>query len=121
MQGAVFDQRKQSFFQLLFFISKMRVSGRRPVSFIGISRTGLTKIMVYRIARAIRTLPIQIYEFPPTILEMQKVGVGPTLFLCILFRTLTESDIEVSRRWNWTQLRLTSFAIRARAGTLMFA
>ena len=45
------------------------------------------------------------------------VGVGRTLFLCIIFRT----DLEVSRRWNWTQARLTSFAIRARAGTLMFA
>ena len=73
--------------------------------------------MVYRIARAIRTLPIQIYEFPPTILEMQKVGVGQTLFLCILFRT----DMEVSRRWNWIQVRLMSFVIRAREGTLKFA
>ena len=46
-----------------------------------------------------------------------KVGVGRTLFVCIIFRT----DLEVSHRWNWTQARLTSFAIRARAGTLMFA
>ena len=77
VQCVVFDQRKQSFFQLLFFFqgnaSQWEAAG--------------------------------------------KVGVGRNLFLCIYFFT----DMEVSRRWNWTQARLTSFAIRARAGTLMFA
>ena len=93
VQGALLSHLKQSFFQLLFFITEMRDNGRRPVRFIGISRTGLTKIMILRIARAIRTLPILIqnYGYPPTILQMQKVSVGHgrALFLDFHFSALT--------------------------------
>ena len=75
MQGTVFDQLKQSFHQLLFFVREMRSLDRRPVTFIGIAQTGLTTVMVHRIARAIESLPVN-NTTPPTILEMQKVGAG---------------------------------------------
>ena len=59
----------------------MRNPGRRPVLFIGITQTGLTTSMVYRIARAISSLPVQEkYSTLPTKVEMQKVSVGRTLF-----------------------------------------
>jgi hypothetical protein len=70
----------------------MQDPDRRPVHFIGISQTGLTPDMVHRIARAIRTLPVQNhYNYLPTTLKMQKVSKGRLTF--ILFHT----DMEVSQ------------------------
>ena len=73
VQGSELEGHPLAFDQLLKFIKTMRSSGRRPVTFIGITRTGLTSDMVRQISRAIAFLPTNTFKGAPPILEMQKV------------------------------------------------
>jgi hypothetical protein len=73
VQGSEMEGNPLAFDQLLKFIKTMRSSGRRPVTFIGITRTGLTSNMVRQISRAIAFLPTNTFKGAPPILEMQKV------------------------------------------------
>ena len=75
VQGSDLERRPLAFDQVLRFIKTIRSSGRRPVTFIGISRTGLTTDMVRQISRAIALLPTNTFKGAPSILEMQKVLV----------------------------------------------
>jgi hypothetical protein len=74
VQGSNLERLPLAFDQVLKFIKTIRSSGRRPVTFIGISCTGLTTDMVRQISRAIAFLPTNIFEGAPSILEMQKVA-----------------------------------------------
>ena len=58
VQGSDLEWRHLACDQVLKFIRTIRASGRHPVAFIGISRTGLTSDMVRRISRAIALLPL---------------------------------------------------------------
>ena len=73
VQGSDLEQRPFAFDQVLKFIRTIRSAGRRPVTFIGISRTGLTAEMVRQITRAIVTLPTSTNADSGTFLEMQQV------------------------------------------------
>ena len=73
VQGMDLEQRPIAFEQVLNFIRTIRSTGRRPVKFIGITRTSLTADMVRQIARAIAFLPTITTGDSATILEMQKV------------------------------------------------
>ena len=81
VQGSNLERLPLAFDQLLKFIKTMRSSGRRPVTFIGISRTGLTTNMVRQISRAIAFLPTKTFKHAPSILEMQKVIVRALRFI----------------------------------------
>jgi hypothetical protein len=83
VQGSDLEGRPLAFDQLLKFIKTMRSSGRRarPVTFIGISRTGLTSNMVRQITSAIAFLPTNTFKGAPSILEMQKVVVRALCFI----------------------------------------
>jgi hypothetical protein len=83
VQGSDLEGRPLAFDQLLKFIKTMRSSGRRarPVTFIGISRTGLTSNMVRQISSAIAFLPTNTFKGAPSILEMQKVVVRALCFI----------------------------------------
>ena len=81
VQGSDLEGRPLAFDQLLKFIKTMRSSGRRAVTFIGISRTGLTSNMVRQISRAIAFLPTNTFKGAPSILEMQKVVVRALCFI----------------------------------------
>ncbi len=83
VQGSALEGRPLAFDQLLKFIKTMRSSGRRArlVTFIGISRTGLTSNMVRQISRAIAFLPTNTFKGAPSILEMQKVVVRALCFI----------------------------------------
>jgi hypothetical protein len=73
VQGSDLEQRPFAFDQVLKFIRTIRSIGRRPVTFIGLSRTGLTADMVRHITRAIVLLPTSTSADPATFLEMQQV------------------------------------------------
>ena len=73
VQGSDLEQRPFAFDQVLKFISTIRSIGRRPVTFIGISRTGLNTNMVRQIVRTIAYLPTKTGTGPGPVLEMQKV------------------------------------------------
>ena len=73
VQGSELEGHPLAFDQLLKFIKTMRSSGLRPVTFIVITRTGLTSNMVRQISRAIAFLPTNTFKGAPPILEMQKV------------------------------------------------
>ena len=81
VQGSELEGHPLAFEQLLKFIKTMRSSGRRPVTFIGITRTGLTSNMVRQISTAIAFLPTNTFEGAPTILEMQKVVFRALCFI----------------------------------------
>ena len=83
VQGSQLEGHPLAFEQLLKFIKTMRSSGRRarPVTFIGISRTGLTSNMVRQISSAIAFLPTNTFKGAPSILEMQKVVVRALCFI----------------------------------------
>ena len=83
VQGSALEGHPLAFDQLLKFIKTMRSSGRRarPVTFIGISRTGLTSNMVRQISSAIAFLPTNTFKGAPSILEMQKVVVRALCFI----------------------------------------
>ncbi len=81
VQGSDLEQRPLAFDQVLKFIRTIRSSGWRPVTFIGISRTGLTTDMVRQISRAIAFLPTNTFKGAPSILEMQKVVVRALRFI----------------------------------------
>ena len=83
VQGSDLEGRPLAFDQLLKFIKTMRLSGRRarPVTFIGISRTGLTSNMVRQISRAIAFLPTNTFKGAPSILEMLKAVVQALCFI----------------------------------------
>ena len=81
VQGSELVGNPQAFDQLLKFIKTMRSSGRRPVTFIGITRTGLTSDMVRQISRAIAILPTNTVKGAPPILEMQKVVFRALCFI----------------------------------------
>jgi hypothetical protein len=72
VQGSDLEQRPLAFEQVLKFIRTMRSTHRRPVTFIGITRTGLTSNMVRQIGRTIALLPTKTIG-PVPVLEMQKV------------------------------------------------
>jgi len=83
VQRSELERRPLAFDQLLKFIKTMRSSGRRarPVTFIGITRTGLTSNMVRQISEAIAFLPTNTFKGAPSILEMQKVVVRALCFI----------------------------------------
>ena len=81
VQGSNLERLPLAFDQVLKFIKTIRSSGRRPVTFIGISCTGLTTDMVRQISRAIALLPTNNFEGAPSILEMQKVVVRALCFI----------------------------------------
>ena len=66
VQGSELEGHPLAFDQLLKFIKTMRSSGRRPVTFIGISRTGLTSNMVRQISTAIAFLPTNTFKGAPS-------------------------------------------------------
>ena len=66
VQGSELEGHPLAFEQLLKFIKTMRSSGRRPVTFIGITRTGLTSNMVRQISTAIAFLPTNTFEASST-------------------------------------------------------
>ncbi len=71
-QGSDLEQRPLAFNQVLNLIKTIRSKRRRPVTFIGISRTGLTTNMARQIARTIAYLPTNTITGPVPLLEMQK-------------------------------------------------
>ena len=73
VQGSDLEQRPLAFEQVLKFIRTIRSTRRRPVTFIGISRTGLNTNMVRQIVRTIAYLPTKTGTGPGPVLEMQKV------------------------------------------------
>ena len=81
VQGMDLNARPLAFEQVLKFIRTIRSTGRRPVKFIGISRTGLTTNMVRQIARAIAFLPTNTHADSAPILEMQKVVAQAPCFI----------------------------------------
>ena len=81
VQGSELEGHPFAFEQVLKFIKTMRSSGRRPVTFIGITRTGLTSDMVRQISRAIAILPTNTVKGAPPILEMQKVVFRALCFI----------------------------------------
>ena len=97
VQGSELEGHPLAFEQLLKFIKTMRSSGRRPVTFIGITRTGLTSNMVRQISRAIAFLPTNTFEGAPPILEMQKVVFRALCFISPVSLHFSP-DLEGSRR-----------------------
>ena len=84
VQGSDLEQRPSAFEQVLKFIRTIRSTRRRPVTFIGISRTGLNSLntnMVRQILRTIAQLPTKTSTGPGPVLEMQKVFARAPQFI----------------------------------------
>ena len=81
VQGSDLEQRPLAFEQVLKFIRTIRSTRRRPVTFIGISRTGLNTNMVRQIVRTIGYLPPKTGTGPGPVLEMQKVFARAPQFI----------------------------------------
>ena len=81
VQGSDLEQRPLAFEQVLKFIRTIRSTRRRPVTFIGISRTGLNTNMVRQIVRTIAYLPPKTGTGPGPVLEMQKVFARAPQFI----------------------------------------
>ena len=79
--GSDLEQRPLAFEQVLKFIRTIRSTRRRPVTFIGISRTGLNTNMVRQIVRTIAYLPTKTGTGPGPVLEMQKVFARAPQFI----------------------------------------
>jgi hypothetical protein len=73
VQGSNLEQWPFAVYEVLKFIRTIRLTGWSPVTFIGISRTGLTAKMVCQITRAIVLLPMSTNPDSETFLEMQQV------------------------------------------------
>ena len=82
VQGSDLEQRPLAFEQVLKFIRTIRSTRRRPVTFIGISRTGLNTNMVRQIVlQTIAYLPTKTGTGPGPVLEMQKVFTRAPYFI----------------------------------------
>jgi hypothetical protein len=81
VQGSDLEQRPLAFNQVLNLIRTIRSKRRRPVTFIGISRTGLTTNIARQIARTIAYLPTNTITGPVPLLEMQKVVERDSVFI----------------------------------------